>query len=114
MLNNLKALLTFNFFSFVLFVYFFSLEPFGDPRLNDHALGWGEMYLYEYPIAVFGLISCFAIILSSVFNAWGKSSKFISLAILFIWPLAFVYSWYQAYGLLQKKQAYNKAVKRDQ
>jgi len=105
MLSNLKAIIVFNFFSVVLFAYFFSLEPFGDPRLKDHALGWGEMYVFEYPIAVIGLVSTFAIIFSSVINAWSKSSKFISLVILFIWPLAFVYSWYQAYGLLQKKQS---------
>ncbi len=105
MLRNLRSIAIGNLLGISFFAYFAVLLPAIDPRMNDQTLDWSEMYFFEYPIAIIGLFSIFALIFSSFRSAWKKGHRVLSILMLFLWPLSFVYSWYIAYGYLHSDHA---------
>ena len=72
--------------------YIYAMSIVDDPRMVDGALNFQEATWLELVLAIGSVILCVSLWLSALASSFGSGKKLWGFAILFIWPVCFIYS----------------------
>ena len=77
----------------VMLLYFMTSSLMGDPRFDDGEITSKEMFWWENILFAGGMILIACIWLGALIHAFDKNKNGWGVAIFFIWPLSYIYSW---------------------